>query len=306
MARARNIKPALFKNELLGVEDPMLTILFISLWCLADKAGRLEDRPLRIRAETFPYRENIDINRYLTVLTRLGFIRRYEVDGSKIIQVINFNKHQHPHKTEAESVLPEYDEKSDGCSITVKAPLSNGSRPADSLIPDSLIPDSLIPDSLIPDCGNSVSKETSLPLSDGVENQPRPAPKIQSIKKSENKDLSPSHETWEAYSDAYERRYKAKPVRNATVNGQISSFIKRIGFDEAPMVAAFYVYHNNSFYVQKMHTVGLLLADAEKLRTEWATNRQVTNTQARQADKTQARGNVFNKLIEEAKANATN
>ena len=141
---------------------------------------------------------------------------------------------------------------------------------------------------------------------DGVKISPHPVQKISSIPKNKNKDLSPSSETWEAYSDAYERRYKAKPVRNATVNGQISSFIKRIGFEEAPMVAAFYVYHNNSFYVQKMHTVGLLLADAEKLRTEWATNRQVTNTQARQADKTQARGNVFNKLIEEAKANATN
>ena len=54
-----------------------------------------------------------------------------------------------------------------------------------------------------------------------------------------------------------------------------------------------------------MHTVGLLLADAEKLRTEWATKTTVTQTQARQADKTQARGNVFNKLIEEARANAT-
>lgn len=136
---------------------------------------------------------------------------------------------------------------------------------------------------------------------DGVETQPRPVQKIQSVKKTENKDLSPSHETWQAYSDAYEQRYGAKPVRNATVNAQLSSFIKRIGFDESPHVAAFYVNHNNQFYVHKMHTVGLLLADAEKLRTEWATNRQVTSTQARQADKTQARGNVFNKLIAEAR-----
>lgn len=140
---------------------------------------------------------------------------------------------------------------------------------------------------------------------DGVKISPHPVQKISSIPKNKNKDLSPSHETWQAYSDAYERRYKAKPVRNATVNGQISSFIKRIGFDEAPMVAEFYVYHNNSFYVQKMHTVGLLLADAEKLRTEWVTKNTMTNTQARQADETQARGNVWNKLIEEFKENGT-
>ena len=49
-----------------------------------------------------------------------------------------------------------------------------------------------------------------------------------------------------------------------------------------------------------MHSVGLLLADAEKLRTEWITNTRMTTTQARQADQTQAIGNVFTKLIAEA------
>ena len=89
MARARNIKPAIFKNELLGVADPFITLLFESLWCLADREGRLEDRPLRIKAETFPYRENMDINGYLTELARMGFIVRYVVDGAPLIQIVN-------------------------------------------------------------------------------------------------------------------------------------------------------------------------------------------------------------------------
>ena len=138
MARARNIKPALFKNELLGVADPMLTILFTSLWCLADKRGRLEDRPLRIKAETFPYREGIDINVYLTELERLKFIHRYEISGLSIIQIINFDKHQNPHKTEKDSTLPEYSEESVSCGLTVKDTLTNGIHPADSLNTDSL------------------------------------------------------------------------------------------------------------------------------------------------------------------------
>jgi hypothetical protein len=90
--------------------DPLITILFISLWTLADKQGRLEDRPLRVRAETFPYRENIDINGYLTELERTGFIRRYSVSGQAIIQVVNFSKHQSPHNTEKDSVLPGFSE----------------------------------------------------------------------------------------------------------------------------------------------------------------------------------------------------
>lgn len=144
MARARNIKPSLFKNEVLGVADPLLTILFTSLWCLADKRGRLEDRPLRIKAETFPYREGVDINGYLTELSRLEFIHRYVVDGLAIIQIINFEKHQNPHHTEKESELPEYSINSNGCDLTVKDTLNNSTAPADSLL---LIPDSLNTDS---------------------------------------------------------------------------------------------------------------------------------------------------------------
>ncbi len=144
------------------------------------------------------------------------------------------------------------------------------------------------------------TKPESFP--DGVKNPPRTTQKIQPAKKSSNKDLSPSYETWQAYSEAYENRYGTQPVRNATVNAQLSAFIKRIGFDESPHVASFFAHHNNQFYVQKMHTVGLLLADAEKLRTEWATKRQVTSTQARQADRKQSTANVFNKLIEEQRA----
>ena len=150
--RARNIKPGFFVNELLGQADPFLSLLFAGLWCLSDKAGRLEDRPLRIKAEIFPYRESLDINRYLTELSRLGFIIRYQVASRSLIQVVNFSKHQSPHHTEKGSILPGVSVgNTDGCLLTVDSPLENGGNPPDSLIPDSLIPDSLIPDSLIPD-----------------------------------------------------------------------------------------------------------------------------------------------------------
>jgi len=78
MARSRNIKPGFFTNELLGTADPMVCLTFAGLWCLADKEGILEDRPLRIKAELFPYRESLDVNGYLTDLSRLGFIQRYQ------------------------------------------------------------------------------------------------------------------------------------------------------------------------------------------------------------------------------------
>ncbi len=49
--RARGIKPAFFKNEELAELGTVAQLLFIGLWCLADREGRLEDRPKRIGAE---------------------------------------------------------------------------------------------------------------------------------------------------------------------------------------------------------------------------------------------------------------
>lgn len=131
-----------------------------------------------------------------------------------------------------------------------------------------------------------------------AEDVPDPKPKA----KRSPKEPAPSAETWEAYSEAYRTRYGAEPVRNATVNGQLAQLVGRLGADEAPAVAAWYVSHQNRFYVGAGHSVGVLLRDCEKLRTEWATNRQVTATQAHQADKTQANFNAFAPLIAEAQA----
>ena len=51
MARARNIKPGFFDNETLGELPALTRLLFIGLWCLADREGRLQDRPKRIKKE---------------------------------------------------------------------------------------------------------------------------------------------------------------------------------------------------------------------------------------------------------------
>lgn len=127
-------------------------------------------------------------------------------------------------------------------------------------------------------------------------------PAVPTKKPARAKAATPTAPTWAAYSEAYQRRYKAEPVRNATTNAQMASFIKRIGEAEAPEVAAFFVWHNGKFYVQQMHGVGAMLRDAEKLRTEWATGIRMTETRARQADRTQNNGEVFARLIAEAEA----
>jgi hypothetical protein len=137
VARARNIKPGFFTNEEL-VELPFSTrLLFIGLWTLADREGRLEDKPKRIKMHLFPADE-IDVDEALCALQASGFLKRYTVNGASYIQVLAFRKHQNPHRDEKPSSIPP--EGSHGAN-TVQALCEHGANPADSPIPDSPIPE---------------------------------------------------------------------------------------------------------------------------------------------------------------------
>jgi hypothetical protein len=128
--------------------------------------------------------------------------------------------------------------------------------------------------------------------------------KGEGVTKPSQPSVTPTAETWAAYSTAYRTRYGVDPTRNATVNGQLAQFVGRVPAAEAPEIAAFYVLHNKHFYISSRHAVGALLRDAEGLRTEWLSGRTVTDTEARQADRTQSNANVWGKLIKEAEREA--
>jgi hypothetical protein len=106
--------------------------------------------------------------------------------------------------------------------------------------------------------------------------------------------------TWHAYSDAYEFRHGAAPIRDARASSSIKRFCQSVPQSEAPDIARFFVQNSNSFYVQKMHPPTLLAQDSAKLRTEWATQHQMTQSEAMQADKKAGLQNVFTPLIYEA------
>ena len=81
-------------------------------------------------------------------------------------------------------------------------------------------------------------------------------------------------ETWHAYGDAYKKRYGVDPVLNGMVLGQIGNLVRRLGRLDAPKVAAFYLQREDRWYREKMHSVGALLSDAEKLHTAWQTGQR--------------------------------
>ena len=164
MARARNIKPALYKNEDLAECSIWARYIFPGLWMLADREGRLEDRPKRIKGELLAF-DSQDVEPLLAELATRGFLVRYEVDGVRYLQISTFAKHQTPHYSEKASVIPPpklqetppHDGGGNPGTLQEKDAIKRGSQPPDSLIPDSPNPDSPNPDSLIPDKTGTVS-----------------------------------------------------------------------------------------------------------------------------------------------------
>jgi len=151
--RARGIKPGFFDNEDLAEGGPSAQVLFEGLWCLADREGILENRPLRIKAKVFPYYDpkdygGKDVHSLLDFLSAKKFIRFYSANGLNLISINNFKKHQSPHSTEKASTFPPPPPPHE--EITVNPPLINGESQKThetASVEIALTPDSLTPDS---------------------------------------------------------------------------------------------------------------------------------------------------------------
>lgn len=136
MARMRAIKPGFFTNDALAEIEPLGRLLFAGLWTIADRQGRLEDRPRKIKAELLPY-DDCDADALLDALAARGFIVRYRVDGTRLIQVCNWDKHQQPHVNERESDWPApVAEPEQHPTSTVQAPEINGA--STMLVPEGV------------------------------------------------------------------------------------------------------------------------------------------------------------------------
>lgn len=150
MARARNIKPQFFTNDELSELPPLARLLFIGLWTIADFKGCFEYKPKRLKVQLLPY-DDCDIEQLVSALDKSRFISIYSVQGQTFGKVLNFNKHQNPHKNEKEkgSDIPDI-YQNDAKNVMFSDNLEdieinhdqNGSDPADSL---NLIPDSCSP-----------------------------------------------------------------------------------------------------------------------------------------------------------------
>lgn len=110
MARIRYLKPEFWEDREIAKLSFEERLCFQGLWNFADKEGRLRDDPEWLKIKIFPYDE-VDVEGFLNRLTlnkKTGkpFIQRYEIDGQRFIQILEWEKHQKPHITEQVSTIP--------------------------------------------------------------------------------------------------------------------------------------------------------------------------------------------------------
>jgi hypothetical protein len=149
---------------------------------MADREGRLEDRPKRIKIQIFPG-DMLDVEPMLQGLADQKLIVRYQVDGERYIWIPCFLKHQKPHIKEAASVIPAY-------HVEPKAPIQAGASTDLGRCEPALNPSSLNPESLNP-----------LPSGERAAREPPPAGLDLEVWK-----------RWEAY-----RREIRKPIKPASL-----------------------------------------------------------------------------------------
>lgn len=102
MARIRTIKPDFFTSEEV-VDMPLhVRLLYIALWCEADREGRLVWRPRTFRLRYFPG-DGFDIEEACQHLVDTGHVVLY---GDGLAHIPTFLDHQHINPRESQSTLP--------------------------------------------------------------------------------------------------------------------------------------------------------------------------------------------------------
>jgi hypothetical protein len=113
MARIRTVKPSYFVNVDLSECCAHARLLGIALLTMADRDGRLKDCPKAIKLAALPW-DTVDVDALLTELTQAGFILRYTAEGARLIQVLQFSKHQVVSPREPQGTLPGPDQACTG------------------------------------------------------------------------------------------------------------------------------------------------------------------------------------------------
>lgn len=101
MARIRTIKPEFFTSEDIVGLSPLARLLYIALWCEADREGRLIWKPKTFKLRYLPA-DPCDADELCKELTDAGLVVPY---GDGLAHIPAFADHQHLNPREAASTL---------------------------------------------------------------------------------------------------------------------------------------------------------------------------------------------------------
>jgi hypothetical protein len=96
MPRIRSIKPSFFRSEDVSALPLRARLTWIGLWTHCDDQGRAKDNSRLIKGDVWPL-DNInlrEIEEDLETLATHGRIVRYEVDGKRYLEIVNWHVHQ--------------------------------------------------------------------------------------------------------------------------------------------------------------------------------------------------------------------
>ena len=110
-------------SEDIGALSEGARLLYIALWCHADREGRMKYAPVALAAQTMPF-EMDKFGSFLNELIKKNHIRPYEVENRKYLFIPTFLEHQRPHNTEKVSICPAFNGE-----LTVRLALGNGEPP---------------------------------------------------------------------------------------------------------------------------------------------------------------------------------
>lgn len=102
MARIRTIKPDFFTSEDIVSLSPLARLLYVAIWCEADKEGRLVWKPMTLKFRYFPG-DACDISALCEEVLSAGLVVLY---GDGYARIPTFKAHQHINPRESASQLP--------------------------------------------------------------------------------------------------------------------------------------------------------------------------------------------------------
>ncbi|MCG3171850.1 MAG: hypothetical protein CALGDGBN_03556 [Pseudomonadales bacterium] len=102
MARIRTVKPEFFTSEDIVELSPMARLLYIALWCEADREGRMVWKPRTFKMRYLPA-DDCDIDSLAGEIIAAGLVILY---GDGLAHIPTFARHQHVNARESASRLP--------------------------------------------------------------------------------------------------------------------------------------------------------------------------------------------------------